>query len=83
MNVCPSFYLVLTVGSCVFTCVLYICVFESAFTYFNDGADASRNEHKQAGLLIKQIEENHNGAETSPEHWKTKHTDTKYSNVSQ
>lgn len=78
MNVCPSFYLALTVRSCVFT-----CVFESAFTYFNDGADASRNEHKQAGLLIKQIEENHNGAETSPEHWKTKHTDTKYSNVSQ
>lgn len=64
-------------------CFKCVCVFESAFTYFNDGADASRNEHKQAGLLIKQIEENHNGAETSPEHWKTKHTDTKYSNVSQ
>lgn len=46
---------------------------QSACTYFNDRADAGRYEDQQAGLLVKQIEENHDGAETSPQHWKTKH----------
>lgn len=50
---------------------------QSVCTYFNDRADTSRYEDKQAGLLVKQIEENHYGAETSPEHWKTQHTDIK------
>lgn len=49
---------------------------QSMCTYFNDRADARRYEDKQAGLLIKQIEENHYGAETSPQHWKTKRTNT-------
>lgn len=51
--------------------------FQSVCTYFDDRADASRYEDKQAGLLVKQIEENHYCAETSPEHWKTKHTNIK------
>lgn len=42
-------------------------------TYFNHRADACRYEDKQAGLLVKQIEEDHNGAETSPQHCETKH----------
>lgn len=41
------------------------------FTYLNDGPNACRYEHQQAGLLIKQIEKNHDGAETSPEHYGT------------
>lgn len=45
-----------------------------SFTHFDDGADPGRNEHEQARLLVKQIEENHDGAETSPEHWKAQHT---------
>lgn len=49
--------------------------------YLDDGADASGNEDEQAGLLIKQVEENHYGAETSPQHWRTKHTQSKGSHV--
>lgn len=40
--------------------------------YFDDGADASRDEDEQAGLLVDQIQENHNGAEASPQHWANK-----------
>lgn len=36
--------------------------------YFDDGADASRDEDEQAGLLVDQIQENHDGAEASPQH---------------
>lgn len=42
-------------------------------TYFNDGADPSGYKDKQTGLLIKQVEENHYGAETSPQHWRKEH----------
>lgn len=41
------------------------------FAYLNDGPNACRYEHQQAGLLVKQIEKNHDGAETSPEHYGT------------
>lgn len=61
---------------CVVTCILNVFGVR-VYAYFNDGADASRYEDQQAGLLVKQVEENHDGAETSPEHWKTQHTDTK------
>lgn len=38
------------------------------FGYLDDGANPCRYEDQQAGLLVEQIEKNHNGAETSPEH---------------
>lgn len=38
------------------------------FVYLDDRANPCRYEDQQAGLLIEQIEKNHNGAETSPEH---------------
>lgn len=48
------------------------------FGYLDDGANPCRYEHQQAGLLVEQIEKNHNGAETSPEHWgNPEHTDQK------
>lgn len=40
--------------------------------YFDDGSDASRDEDEQAGLLVDQIQENHNGAEASPQHCRNK-----------
>lgn len=42
--------------------------------YLDDGPNASRNEDKKAGLLIQQIEEDHNGAKTSPKHYGKHHT---------
>lgn len=36
--------------------------------YFYNGADTSRDEDKQAGLFVDQIQENHNGAKASPQH---------------
>lgn len=39
------------------------------FAYLNDGTDPCRYEDQQAGLLVKQIEENDDGAETPPEHY--------------
>lgn len=44
--------------------ILTIC------TCFNYGANSSRYEDQQAGELVKQIQENHNGAETSPQYWR-------------
>lgn len=41
---------------------------QSQSAYFDDGADAGRDEDEQAGLLVDQIQENHNGAEASPQH---------------
>lgn len=41
---------------------------ESACPYFDHGADAGRNKDEQAGLLVEQIQENHDGAEASPQH---------------
>ena len=56
-----------------------VCLYSLCLcAYFNHGADGSRYEDKQAGLLVKQIEENHYGAETSPEHWENK---TKHANM--
>lgn len=45
------------------------CWLESACPYFDHGADAGRNKDEQAGLLVEQIQENHDGAEASPQHW--------------
>lgn len=37
--------------------------------YLNDGADPCGYEDQEAGLLIEEVEEDHDGAETSPQHW--------------
>lgn len=58
----------------MWACECFCVCFQCVCSYFNDRADASRYEDKEAGLLIKQIEENHYGAETPPQHWKTKPT---------
>lgn len=48
---------------------MFICVGGlTRCPYFDNGADASRDEDEQAGLLVDQIQENHDGAEASPQH---------------
>lgn len=50
-------------------CICMCLWLEWAFKYFDHGANAGRNKDEQAGLLVEQIQENHNGAEASPQHW--------------
>lgn len=39
--------------------------------YLDNGPNASRDQHQQAGLLIHQIEEDDDGRQASPHNWKT------------
>lgn len=64
----------------MFECVGALSQFQSA--YFNDGADAGRDEDEQAGLLVDQIQENHNGAEASPQHCENSNNAKTYNNIS-
>lgn len=39
--------------------------------YLNQRTNSSRDQNQQTGLLVQQIEEDDNSAETSPQHWHT------------
>lgn len=54
----------------------------SQSAYFDDGADAGRDEDEQAGLLVDQIQENHNGAEASPQDCENSNNAKTYNNIS-
>lgn len=41
------------------------------WTYLDQRSYSSRDEHQQARLFIEQVEENHQGAETPPQHWES------------
>ena len=45
--------------------------------YLYDGAYSSRDEHQEAGLLVKQVQEDDDGAEAAPQYWgDRRHTQT-------